>query len=55
MLIEECKSSFHGEQYGGWRKEKTKNWCDVLIVVTKCNKFRSKATTIWFFLTVIWL
>ena len=49
MLIKECTSSFHGEQYGGWRKEKTKNWYDVLIAVRKYNKFRLKAATIWFF------
>ena len=49
MLIKKCISSFHGEQYGGWRKEQTKNWYDVLIVVRRYNKFRSKAITIWFF------
>ena len=34
MLLKECISSY-GEQYGGWRKEQTKNWCDILIAVTK--------------------
>ena len=53
MLIKECRSSFLGEQYDGWRKKQTKNWCDVLIVVTKYNKFRIKASTIWFFKTAI--
>ena len=53
MLIKECRSFFHGEQYDGWRKKQTKNWCDVLIVVAKCNKFRIKASTIWFFKTAI--
>ena len=53
MLIKECKSSFHGEQYDGSRKKQTKNWCDALIVVTKYNKFRIKASTIWFFKTAI--
>ena len=48
MLIKEYISSFHGEQYDGWIKDQTKNWCDILIAVTK-YKFRSKATTIWFF------
>ena len=47
MLIKEC-ISFYGEQYSGSRKEQTKNWCDILMVVTKYNKFRSKAIT-WFF------
>ena len=38
MLIKECISSSYGEQYGGWRKEQTKNWCDILIVITKYGK-----------------
>ena len=49
MLIKERISSFHGEQYGGWRKGQTKNWYDVLMVVRKYNKFKSQATSIWFF------
>ena len=49
MLIKERISSFHGEQYGGSRKGQTENWYDVLMVVRKYNKFKSQATSIWFF------
>ena len=38
ILIKECISSSHGEQYNGWRKEQTKIWCNILIVITKYNK-----------------
>ena len=38
ILIKECISSSHGEQYGSWRKEQTKNWWDILIVITKYSK-----------------
>ena len=36
--IKEYVSSSYGEQYGGWRKKQTKNWCDILIVIAKYNK-----------------
>ena len=38
MLIKECISYSYGEQYGGRKKEQTKNWCDILIVITKYSK-----------------
>ena len=42
MLIKESISSSHGEQYGGWRKEQSKNWCDILTIITKYSKLSSE-------------
>ena len=49
MLIKESISSSHGEQYGGWRKEQTKNWCDILIVITKYCKLSLEVKLLIFY------